>query len=385
MKRIVTTPRPDWQQKVESVGLLFHTSNGQPYWDESAYYEFTIGEVDTLESATTELYRLCLEAAQHVIDERRYADLRIPQSIVPLIERSWEEEPPSIYGRFDLAYDGSGPPKLLEFNADTPTSLLEAAVVQWYWLQDVFPVSDQFNSIHERLVAKWKDVAPGLTSQPLYFAGIDDREDWVTLSYLRDTAMQAGIDTAEIFIGDIGWHDGMRCFVDEQDRPIGAIFKLYPWEWLAREPFAEHLLEDLNAPPRQYGKGGTQWIEPAWKMLLSNKGILPILWELFPGHPNLLESRFDQGSLTSYVRKPLLSREGANVTIVDGATQLTTPGDYGEEGYIYQAVAPLSVRDGMHAVIGSWLVDGVASGIGIRESTGPVTDNLSRFVPHRMQ
>jgi glutathionylspermidine synthase len=36
-----------------------------------------------------------------------------------------------LYGRFDLAYRGDGPPKLLEYNADTPTALFEAAVVQW--------------------------------------------------------------------------------------------------------------------------------------------------------------------------------------------------------------------------------------------------------------
>lgn len=71
---------------------------------------------------------------------------------------SWNEEPPAIYGRFDLAYDGIHPPKLLEYNADTPTALLEASVVQWYWLQDVFPKDDQFNSIHEHLVAKWKEL-----------------------------------------------------------------------------------------------------------------------------------------------------------------------------------------------------------------------------------
>ena len=152
MRRIANDPRPDWQKKVESVGLTWHSLE-QPYWNESAFYEFTAKEVDVLEAATNELEKMTLAAAQHIIDNRLYSRMGIPEIAVPLIESSWEAEPPSLYGRFDLAYDGVHPPKLLEYNADTPTSLLEAAVVQWYWLQDVFPKRDQFNSLHERLIA----------------------------------------------------------------------------------------------------------------------------------------------------------------------------------------------------------------------------------------
>jgi glutathionylspermidine synthase len=81
------------------------------------------------------------------------------------------------------------------------------------------------------------------------------------------------------------------------------------------------------------------------------------------------------------VKKPKMAREGANITYV-GDSRIETGGDYGEEGFVYQALAPVPVFDGAHAVIGSWVVDGVSSGIGIRESDSPITDNLSRFVPH---
>lgn len=158
MRRQRSEPRRDWQARVESQGLIYHTPAGVPYWNESAHYVFKRGEIDALENATAELQRICLLAAQHVIDEGRFAEFGIPQNAVDAIKQSWDEEPPSIYGRFDLAYDGSGPPKLLEYNADTPTSLLEAAVVQWYWLQDVSPRDDQWNSIHERLVEKWREL-----------------------------------------------------------------------------------------------------------------------------------------------------------------------------------------------------------------------------------
>src|SRR5438128_5878652 len=138
MRRVTVAPREGWQRIVEEAGLTRH-SGEVPYWNESAFYEFTAKEIDVLETATNELEKMTLQAAQHIIDQKLYSRMGIPDIAVPLIESSWEAEPPSLYGRFDLAYDGVTPPKLLEYNADTPTSLLEAAVVQWYWLQDCFP------------------------------------------------------------------------------------------------------------------------------------------------------------------------------------------------------------------------------------------------------
>jgi glutathionylspermidine synthase len=375
MKRVPVAPRADWQRRVEEVGFLYHTTEA-PYWDESAYYALHAREVEELERATNELHALCLGAVQHVIDRRRYVELGIPAHAVPLIEASWEEEPPSIYGRFDLRYDGLTSPKLLEYNADTPTSLLEAAVVQWYWLQDVAPNADQFNSIHDRLVAGWKDLAPHLRGDILHFTSLDGWEDVLTTTYLRDTAEQAGVATAQLAIEALGWEQERRRFVDLDGRPIESVFKLYPWEWLVDEEFGKYL-----EPSRE----STLWIEPPWKLVLSSKGILPILWELNPGHPNLLESHFGSpGPLRQYVKKPLLSREGANITLVSAGRRPEQSEDagYGEEGYVFQDLAPLPAYGARRPVIGSWVIQGESAGIGIRESDGPITDNASRFVPH---
>ncbi len=373
MRRIASTPRANWQSRVEENGLVWHTG-AQPYWDESACYEFTAKEVETLEAATNELERISLEAAQRIIDHKLYAQMGIPEIAIPLIERSWEAEPPSLYGRFDLAFDGTGPPKLLEYNADTPTSLLEAAVVQWYWLQDLHPRRDQFNSLHERLIALWKELAPYLVGGRIDFCSMDDAEDGITATYLLDTARQAGLTAAQFPIAEIGWNG--RAFVDPADRTLGSVFKLYPWEWMVHEEFGRYLAE-----------ASTQWIEPPWKMLLSNKGLLPVLWKLFPKHPNLLEASFDTpGLMRSWVRKPLLGREGANITLHHAGRSVETEGDYGEEGFIYQEFAELRPFDGKYPVLGSWVIGhepgNSAAGVGIRESDTPVTTNTSRFVPH---
>lgn len=378
MQRMTKKPRWNWKREVESLGLVWNTlENGEPYWDESVYYRFTASQIDQIEEATADLQRLCVEAGQHILDHNLFGQLGIPESAVPFIRRAWEEEPPALlHGRFDLAYDGFHPPKMLEYNADTPTALLEAAVIQWAWKEASFPQADQYNSIHERLVRKWKDIRARLKSNLVHFTHVDDGsgEDTMTSAYLRDTAQEAGLDTVGIIVDDIGWDTKSLCFVDQVGLPIENLFHLYPWEWLVSEAFAENVWESYD---RMF------WIEPIWKMLWSNKGILAVLWKLFPGHPNLLEARIgDPGRMTDYVRKPLLAREGANISlVVHGDQVLSTPGDYGEEGYVYQKWYPIPEQAGRYPVLGSWIVDGEPAGLGIREG-GLITGNRSHFVPH---
>jgi glutathionylspermidine synthase len=370
MRRHASNPRPDWRQKVEQVGLTYHSHDEGPYWDESGCYEFTAAEIATLEAAANTLHRLCLDAAEAVIENGWWSRLGIPEAAIPALLGSWERDDFSLYGRFDLCFDGSTPPKLLEYNADTPTALVEAAVAQWFWLQDLHPEADQFNSIHERLIEAWRRWA-GTT---LHFSSIKDHpEDEQTVLYLRDTCEQAGVTTRPVFIEDFGWDPRQQCFVNLDLQPIRRCFKLYPWEWLWAEEFAKHLANDC-----------VQFIEPTWKMLLSNKGLLPILWELFPDHPNLLPAYETAAPLgDSYIRKPRLGREGSNVTWVErGVLVEESGGDYGPEGYVYQAPAALPEFDGHHPVFGVWVVDHEAAGLGIREDTRRITGNLSRFVPH---
>jgi glutathionylspermidine synthase len=372
MQREQLVPRVDWQNLVEDLGFHFHTFDGEVYWDERACYRFTAAGIDKLEVATGELQSRCIEAAGRVIEKREYERFRIPEPFHKLIEDSWNDDQKSLYGRMDLSWDGNGEPKLLEYNADTPTALLEASVIQWYWLQDFNPKFDQFNSIHEKLIERWKDMRGQLPADGrVYFTcASDSPEDAGTLDYLRDTAAQAGIDPVPIDIADIGW-DGAR-FVDLDSRTISALFKLYPWEWMAREEFGQHLLRRT-----------VRVIEPAWKMVLSNKAILPVLWEMFPEHPNLLPAFFEPGRFKSdFVKKPLYSREGANVTITTGGKTIEQPGEYGEEGFIWQGYHPLPRFGGNYPVIGSWIVGEEPAGIGIREDDSPITKNSSRFVPH---
>ena len=160
--------------------------------------------------------------------------------------------------------------------------------------------------------------------------------------------------------------------IAECEPSVGPIEKV---GYFDEDEFGRYAVESLPS---------TLWIEPLWKMLLSNKALLAVLWEMHPGHPNLLPAFLDQpGILTEYVRKPKLGREGANIQIVqDGEVVQETDGIYADSPRIYQELSPLPNFNGRYPVLGSWMVNGYACGLGIREDAQPITQNTSRFVPH---
>jgi len=364
MRRQACSERPDWRSRVEELGFDFHTIDGEPYWREDICYRFSAAQIEVLEDATAELHGLCLEAVDRIVRTGRYRDLGLDESAARLVERSWSDREPALYGRMDLSWGGSGAPQLLEYNADTPTALFEAAVVQWHWLQDTRPQADQFNSIHEKLIERWRQFE---TRKKIHFAACYDQpEDRATCEYLRDTAVQSGLETIALDIEQIGWSGAD--FIDLDDGVIATLFKLYPWEWLLDEAFGANI-----------AKVSMRWIEPAWKMLLSNKEILPLLWEYFPGHPNLLPAaRWRDRLHGAVVRKPRHGREGEGVIVlVEGGDEPAATTET-----VYQAFCELPRFDGRYALIGSWLIGNEPAGIGIREDADRITRNTSCFVPH---
>lgn len=367
--------RPDWQRRVESAGLIWHGADDQPYWTEDRHLALTLAAAETLEDAANELHALCLHACGEIIRRDWWDRLAIPEAAIGHIMTSWTAKDFHLYGRFDLAWNGTGTPKLLEYNADTPTSLLEAAIIQWQWLEETFPQNDQLNSIHEALAARWR-LVPEST---IHFAcAWDNLEDRQTIAYLAETAEQAGKTVELLDITELGFSEEGR-FTDPSERPISKLFKLYPWEWMASEPFFSEI-----------GQERSRFIEPMWKMLLSNKGLLAILWELNPGHPLLLPAHLTKDRLraegvTKWVEKPFFGREGAGVTIHErGILQASGNRGHEDEPKLYQQHAPLFSDQGQHFVWGLWMIGDQCHGLSARGDHSPVTGNLSRFLPHRI-
>lgn len=384
MLRIPVSPRSDWQQQATEFGFHFHTMYGEPYWDESAYYQFSLAQIENhIEDPTAQLHQMCLEAVDRIInDEQWLSRFCIPPEHWDLIYHSWQERAPSLYSRLDLVYDGKNPAKLLENNADTPTSLYESGFWQWLWLEQqvdklVLPRhSDQFNSLQEKLIQRFMEIGQHYAIEQMHFTCCKDtEEDRGTVQYLQDCAQAAGLHSDFIYVEDIGLGD-TGVFTDLRNNPITDCFKLYPWEFMFRESFGSALYE-----------ANTHWLEPPWKALLSNKALLPLLWEMFPNHPNLLPAYFADNTTHyntgKWIKKPIFSREGANISMVEnGQETRLSDGPYGEEGYIIQAYNPLPVFDSNHTLIGSWLVDDMPAGISVREDNVAITQDLSRYLPH---
>ena len=380
VKRVAIAERSNWRARADEGGFRFHTIDDAPYWDETAYYAFTLRQIENdLEDPSAELHAMALDLVGEVVDSEELMErLAIPAPFRDWIAESWRRRDPHLYGRLDFAYDGNGPAKLYELNYDTPTSLYEAAFFQWQWLEDqrnrnALPQqADQFNSIHEALVERFAELASRLPP-PLYVSAVrESEEDQGTVSYLRDCAAQAGLHGAAIAIEDIGLSADGR-FTNLDDTVIGSLFKLYPLEDLMREEFGAAL-----------PGAGVQLLEPAWKAVLSNKGILPRLWQRHGGHPNLLEAHFDDGRAlpAGWVRKPLHSREGSNVAMhmPDGRWQ-ESEGPYAGP-CIVQAFHPLPAFAGNYPMVGSWMVGDRACGIGVREDDSRITRDSARFLPH---
>lgn len=385
MFRMPCQPRKGWQQLANEFGFHFHTMYGEPYWDESAYYQFTLAQIENdIEDPTAELHQMCLAVTEDVVNsEELLTRFCIPEQHWDLVRNSWNERDPSLYSRLDLVYSGKGPAKLLENNADTPTSLYESGFWQWLWLSQNVDAgklalhADQFNSLQEKLVHRFREIALHYNINQLHMACCKDTvEDRGTVQYLQDCAKEAGLMADFVFIEDIGLAD-TGVFTDLADAPITDCFKLYPWEFMLREEFGD-VLEDAKV----------NWLEPAWKSIISNKALLPQLWKKFKGHPNLLPAYFSDETNANrlsgkWIKKPLFSREGANVSIIEGGVEnVLSDGPYGEEGFIVQAFEPLPVFEGNHTLIGSWLVDDMPAGISVREDASAITQDLSRYLPH---
>jgi glutathionylspermidine synthase len=361
MHRIGSAPRAGWRdivrgQAAEFAGLDVPEALGR--WDESACYVLGLREVLRLEAITEELHTMCLGAARQIVTNSRYDELGIPSWAAPGVRRAFAARAPSLYGCLDLWYDGKSPPKLLSYHPDNPPGLVEAAIVQWYWLEQVRPDQDQWNQLHERLVTGWQAITPRLGDKTVHcgWSELDKvGTDRMTVGYLAETARQAGLTPYPIPMRSIGW-DGHH-FVDDRAELITTCFKRYPWAWMVREPYGQYALAESTT---------VTWVEPAWKLLLASPAMHALLWELYPGHPNLLPAYLDSPrDLIEYDTLPL----------PDAA------------GFCYRQASPLPTFDGHGVALSTWLVTDVdgkgrAAGAGFRESHGTTMAGYARFVPH---
>ncbi|OCX42907.1 glutathionylspermidine synthase [Campylobacter ornithocola] len=373
---------------LEQMGFSWHTDNdGSDYLDSNLVC-VKENEANVYYEAVNELYDMFVAAAQEVIDNDRFDELGIPFNLVEAIKMSWENDVHwHLYGRFDLAGGLDGKPiKLIEFNADTPTSLFESAILQWAILkQNNLDESSQFNNIYEalrdnfkRLITLEEDVSEfekyyeGWKILFSSIAGSD--EDAITTKLLAHIAREAGFESEFSFIDEVEFSpDG----IFKNDVNFEYFFKLIPWESIAIE---EGELAMLLTQIMQNQKAII--LNPAYTLLFQSKGIMKILWELYPNHPLLLETSDEPLVGKKCVKKPVFGREGANVSIIEanGDVSFETKGSYQNNRFVYQEFAEFNQNENDYYQAGVFFAY-EGCGLGFRKG-GLVLDNYSKFVGH---
>ncbi|MDX5422666.1 MAG: glutathionylspermidine synthase family protein [Hymenobacteraceae bacterium] len=345
-------------------------------------------EADELLDAADTLYNMMVQAVPEGLPDDFLKILGIPENLWSMVRQSWSDDRHwHLYGRFDLAQTPEGP-KLLEFNADTATSIPETAVVQWASLAAAGKNdAKQYSGLYEALVEQLKtwrmlndDLPPALL---LTYIGAS-AEDETNCAVIAQAATEAGFEAhlcpiEDVSISTEGAEKGVWAQVGaEQWRQFPFLFKLLPWEQIAWEE--PELLESLEFLSR------TRTVviaNPAYTLLFQSKGMLAWLWKAYPYHPLLLET--DLAPLSGkYIRKPYFGREGQSVEVVDRVRVTKVEGEYDKQQQVYQrwCELPEDSKGKQYQAGVFWAGEGCA--IGFRREKGIIT-NLSQFVPHLVE
>jgi len=354
---------------LEKIGFSWHRDISQDYIVQEKLLVISHQEADAYENAANEIYKMYESGAQYVIKNNLFDALDIPPHLVESIKKSWiDERDNHLYGRFDLSGGIDGEDiKLIEFNADTPTLLLESAVVQWMQLEfNEFEEKKQFNRIYEAIGKSFLKIAgsdKALFSKFLFSSVESSSEEINTVKLLESMAKDSGLLTKFSYLEEISFD--AQTILDENENSFDFWFKLYPWEEM--ESFEPTLQ--------------TKLLNPAFTLLYQSKGMLAILYKLFPKSPYLLETSF-LPLTQKYVKKQMFGREGANIDIVeDGRVVRTTDGIYDAYKSIYQEYVSFTQDDeGKYYQAGVFYSHG-ACGVGFRRGA-EILDNMSQFIGH---
>jgi len=377
-------------ETLNEIGFTWHTDTDGTKYVSDELVQVSPSEAEAYYKAGNELYDMYIEAAEYVIENDLFFDLGIPFNLVESIKKSWETDVHwHIYGRFDLSggVDGS-PIKLIEFNADTPTSLFETALLQWALLKENNMDEDsQFNTLYEsisqnfkRLITLDEDTSSfdaNYDGWKILFSSVEgDDEEEATTRLLQQMATDAGFNTGFEYLQNVKFdEDGI---FDSEENQYEYWFKLYPWEDIAHdEPELATTIGNIMQNQKAI------ILNPAYTLLFQSKGMLKILSDLFPDSPYLLKTSFEPLKAVKQVEKCVFGREGANTKIINanGEVAVQTDGMYDNYKKVYQEYVEFD-KD----LNGSKYQAGIffayeACALSFRKG-GEIMDNMSKFVGH---
>ena len=374
---------------LDKIGFTWHTDSDGSKYVADELVEVSHEEAEAYYTAGNELYDMYVEAAEYVIENDLFFELGIPFNLIDTIKKSWENDVHwHIYGRFDLSGGVDGKPiKLIEFNADTPTSLFETAVLQWALLKhNHMDEQQQFNNVYQAIADNFRRLIT-LNDEPdkfdalydgwkILFSSVEGNdEEEMTTKLLQNIATDAGFVTGSEFLQQVKFDD--EGIFDADENNYEYWFKLYPWEDIGTdEPEFAMLLNTIMTNQKAI------ILNPAYTLLFQSKGMLKILYDLFPDSPYLLKTSFEpiEGP---YVEKRMFGREGANTRIVDasGTAIAETSGPYGNYKPVYQEYTEFVKDHNGNSYQAGLFFAYESCGLGFRRG-GKILDNMSKFVGH---
>lgn len=374
---------------LEELGFVWHTDSDQTSYIADEIVTVSESEAEAYYEAGNALYDMFIEAAEYVIENNLLHEIGIPFNLVDVIKESWENDVHwHLYGRFDLAGGIDGQPiKLLEFNADTPTALFETAIIQWAMLkQNGLDEASQFNGVYEALVENFQRLVTLEESveafeenyegwQFLFTSIKGNAEEEHTVKLLQHIASEAGYNTEFAYIDEVEFSEEGIFYNGEH---YELWFKLIPWEDIAlEESDLAMLLTDIIKNQKAI------IFNPAYSLLFQSKGLLKILWDLYPNHPLLLETSFEPLEGKMQVKKPVYGREGESVMILDESGSLVEGenGDYDNHKMVYQEYTALPTDSDGNSYQAGVFYAYEACGLGFRKG-GKILNNMSKFVGH---
>lgn len=376
------------KEKLENMGFSWHTNeNGAGYVD-NKLIKVSKNEADAYYEACNELYDMYIDAASYVLENNLLDKLKIPFNLQEIVKLSWENDVHwHLYGRFDLAGGLDNLPiKLLEFNADTPTALFETAILQYELLKDNnLDENAQFNHIYEAIVNNFKrlvtldesvdDFDELYNGWKILFTSVKDSEEEITTRLLMQMAIDAGFECEFAYIENVEFsEDGV--FLGDVNYEF--CFMLIPWEIIAiEESELAHLLTKIIKNQKAI------ILNPAYTLLFQSKGILEILWQLYPNHKYLLKASSTPLDGVMQVKKPFFGREGANVSILNEKGDIIEQSEGEYDNFIYQEYAKMCEYDNEYYQAGVFFAY-EACGLGFRKG-GKIIDNYASFVGHIME
>jgi len=372
--------------------------------EQLSYYRMSESAFKEIRHASNEMHAMFMQATDHVLENDALLErFGFPRVLWPRLRQSWNNRRNHmITGRLDFSISEHGV-KVYEYNADSASCYMECGQVQGRWAE-IHGCKDGWNPgshLHEMLVHAWKKRA---IDDVLHIMLDDDLEETYHALYMKAAIEEAGIPCKVIRdLSELAWDDN-GSVVDCDGLRICWVWKTWAWE-TALDQLRDECTEDelpttlpdqsaarLHPKPRLVDvllRKDVTVFEPLWTLVPSNKAILPVLWEIFPDHPSLLDAQYNLTSdlqQKGYVAKPIVGRCGSNISIVGSGEHVieATDGQFDNRELMYQEFFELPKLGGRHMQVSTFVVDGRYSGACLRVDASPIITGGSDILPLRI-